>query len=430
MRKLLLIPSLFFVSIIQSQDIIKEYVKKNTSQIFSIDPDSTDYDDLKNFGDAIGEARIVLLGEQEHGDAGTFLAKSRLIKYLHEKKGFNVLAFESDFFGLTEGWDNLQKTKEAIDSFMYKNPFPIWSRCNTISNLFYNYLAVTNKTSTPLNIAGFDSQLHGNYTETKYITRLTEILNKIELVHPIYKADIRLTLKNADSIILKYGNVRNKDTLSTNKSIQFLENLLSNDVTKIFSSFEIQVIRSLIAELNSSKIVNGSGIVKHYFRDKQMAENIEWLFQTKYPNEKIIVWAHNAHIAKNYGSSKWQLNENSMMGHYLSKSPILKDKIYVVGFTSFNGYTQWATVSKFQHKIQNPPKNGFENWMPKNYQYAFTDFNAFNLKYAYPKVNFSMKGSIYDYKQHGNFVTDWTKAFDGVFFIREMYGCKVISGNK
>src|SRR4029078_13189642 len=87
-----------------TQSAMKTYVGTNVRQIASIDPDQQDYTDLKVIGDAIGDARIVMLGEQDHGDAPTFLAKTRLIKYLHEKKAFSVLAFESDFFAVNYSW--------------------------------------------------------------------------------------------------------------------------------------------------------------------------------------------------------------------------------------------------------------------------------------------------------------------------------------
>jgi hypothetical protein len=77
---------------------MREYVQGNTVWLSTIDPDSADDSGLEAIGKAIGEARVVMLGEQDNGDAPTYLAKTRIIKYLHEKMGFNVLAFESDFF--------------------------------------------------------------------------------------------------------------------------------------------------------------------------------------------------------------------------------------------------------------------------------------------------------------------------------------------
>ncbi len=62
------------------QRVVENYVRQHTVAVRSIDPDSTDYADLEAIGDAIGDARVVMLGEQDHGDAPTFLAKSRLIR--------------------------------------------------------------------------------------------------------------------------------------------------------------------------------------------------------------------------------------------------------------------------------------------------------------------------------------------------------------
>lgn len=88
---------LFIVAFTQAQPSIKDYVKENTVKITNISPYTDDYSELEAIGTAIGDAKIVMLGEQDHGDAPTFLAKSKIIQYLHEEKGFNVMAFESDF---------------------------------------------------------------------------------------------------------------------------------------------------------------------------------------------------------------------------------------------------------------------------------------------------------------------------------------------
>eukprot|EP01136_Pigoraptor_vietnamica_P022309 Opistho-1_new@73276 len=54
--------------------------------------------ELRAIGNAIGNRRIVVLGEQDHGDAASMQAKAKLVQYLHEQKGFNVLLWEGDFF--------------------------------------------------------------------------------------------------------------------------------------------------------------------------------------------------------------------------------------------------------------------------------------------------------------------------------------------
>jgi erythromycin esterase-like protein len=87
MRHISLIVLITTSFLIGSAQDIKTYVKESPATIRAIVPDSIDFSDLETLGVAIGDSRIVMLGEQDHGDAPTFLAKTRIIKYLHEKKG-------------------------------------------------------------------------------------------------------------------------------------------------------------------------------------------------------------------------------------------------------------------------------------------------------------------------------------------------------
>jgi erythromycin esterase len=62
----------------------------------------------------IGDSRIVMLGEISHGDGTTFLAKSRLIKLLHQQMNFDVLVFESGFYDMSKVWESIQQGQDPV----------------------------------------------------------------------------------------------------------------------------------------------------------------------------------------------------------------------------------------------------------------------------------------------------------------------------
>ena len=166
---------------LHGQEKIKSYVQNHTTPIKSIAPDFTDFSDLEEISKAIGEARVVMLGEQDHGDGAAFLAKTRLIKYLHEQKGFNVLAFEGDFFALNHGWDSLNKKETIMQGFLHFNTYPVWSRCKECDDLLYNYIPQTYQTNSPIKIAGFDNQLYRAYSWNNLNTFIKAYLSKQEI---------------------------------------------------------------------------------------------------------------------------------------------------------------------------------------------------------------------------------------------------------
>lgn len=402
--------------IASGQDKIQSYVQQQAIQINSIQPEEQTYTDLLAIGNAVGDARIVMLGEQAHGDAAAFLAKARLIKYLHEEKGFTVLAFENDFFFTNYNWHLVRSGAISMEQFLKDNINPVWSKCTALNYFFSEYLPSTFKTQRVLEIAGFD-----NIMNTKLLLPMLDSflqVLKIPMVQlPEYKNKIYPLL----STWYNYAD----DTITTNTIRSYYEVMKTQMLASLpKDDFWVLTVDNLSQLSNQFKNYTKDYWHKMNTRDEQMAANLKWLTEVKYAGKKVIVWAHNYHISKYAGHYpvKWA-NKASPMGTVLTTDSGISKKTYVVGFTSYQGTA--GTFPAKIYKIEKPKPNSFENWVNKDFQYAFLDFTQFNAANPGTTQVFNMSGStLGNNRYHTNYPAEWNKVFDGVFYIRDMYPCE------
>ncbi|HUS03600.1 MAG TPA: erythromycin esterase family protein [Chitinophagaceae bacterium] len=415
-KQFFLLLTLCWINSVTGQVYIKKYVKNNIIPIKSVDPDSTNYSDLEAIGIAIGNSKIVMLGEQDHGDAPAFLAKTRLIKYLHEKKGFNVIAFESDFFGLNFGWDNLTKTPASVRGYLHQNIFPIWAGCNACWPLLENYIPNSYLTPSPLSVTGFDNQMILEYSSKFLISKLDSVLRSLDL--PITKQEnYRIEiLPLIDSLSLRY-RIPPKDTTLYTKCGQYLTTIKKQADQKLNKSdYWWVIIENLLQENIEYQASKTNWRLSMNTRDRQMAVNLKWLAENKFPNDKIIVWAANYHIAK-YGDSTNKDKTLISMGNYFTRDSSLMNSTYIIGFTSYDG--EAGRLGRKDFSINKPRRNGFETWINESYDYAFIDFKRYTKLFPGKTEKFYLKGLF-----HISFITEWPKIFDGVFYIKKMYPCR------
>jgi erythromycin esterase-like protein len=103
------------------------YLKQNVAPIHAIDLADENFADLEPLRQAIGDSRIVFLGEEWHGSGATFRARNRVIRFLHERCGFDVLAFESGLYDCRKTWEFLKEGKmPALDAAAY-GIFQTWT---------------------------------------------------------------------------------------------------------------------------------------------------------------------------------------------------------------------------------------------------------------------------------------------------------------
>lgn len=416
----ILFSSFFYV--VSAQQTIKQYVQVNSIPVKSIDPLVTDFSDLERIGEAIGDAKVVMLGEQYHGDGASFFAKSRLVKYLHEKKGFNVLAFESDFFGLNYGWDGLMKTSPSLDSFLTNNIFRIWTKCDACTDLFYQYIPATFQTKNPLTVTGFDNQIIQHYSRKRLAAVLDSVFLALDIPITQHLGYRSIILPLIDSLT-KIRNTGVLDTSLYNKTYFYIEEIRNQLKYKLGGNdFWNIVVNNLLAYVKEWVVFGSDPNSANRIRDEQMAKNLAWLSEFKFTNEKIIVWAHNAHVLKQPFAYAGYVNLNQVpMGYVYTKDSIRMKDTYIIGFDSYQGTTGATTLST-QRIIPLPDRKDFENWVDPILPYAFIDFKPYNKISSNSEEQFYMKGT-----DHVSSRLAWNLAFDGIYFIRNMFPCKKIN---
>jgi erythromycin esterase len=392
---------------------IKTDIQENISIIRTIDPVDDNFSDLEPIKNAIGNSRVVMLGEQDHGDAPTFLAKTRIVKYLHENMGFDIIAFESDFYGLNQVNQNLEELKQNI--------YPIWTKCLQDKNLF-EYIGQQLVGKNPLVVTGFDCRHALKYSSKNYISDFDSLLISNNIPFHLSSSYEMFKLILRDIIVKEYQSKIEKENqvlfLNSLDTIQHQLNQHKFD-NKSFWIQEISNLKGHSKNAWQNGPVNRFKQMDKNIRDQQMGSNLLWLIQKKYPDKKIIVWAHNFHIAKN--PNKIEPNKKSYANIITAGNKVFNSigkEAYIIGFNSYSGNAGRITMKNKSYKITKPKGECFENWInQKGYEFAFINFHNIPNKTAV----FKMKGLTH-YPNKGS----WMEIYDGIFYIDKMYKCEKI----
>lgn len=393
---------LLFASYVFSQELIKP--------VRNINPNSIEFSDLFFLKNILKDAKIVSLGEQSHSDGATFNAKVRLIKYLHEDLGYNVIAFESGLYDCTKANELIKNRRNGNDTnYLFQSIFGIWHTEEV--NYLATYIDETQKTANPLILTGFDCQFAGEISKIHFIKDFYQFIRYIETISKqsiqIDTAQMNKSLK----LYFKYSNYFNKleqnDTLIINNAITQISNIIDgNQIKSDTISYWIQLFSSIQVDYR-----------RKYFnivsRDSMMAKNVEWLANNKFKNQKIILWAANTHIANSTKSVKSNyLSSHKLMGSYLSNT--FGQQYYSLAFTSFNGEVtgKWFLDKLIMGK---PKKKSIESFFHKTgYNYAFLNIKEQNNKDNQYFFNSKLFG-------HTPRKMNIHSVVDGIFYIKEMY---------
>ena len=316
-----------------------EWIQKNAIPLKSIDPNDQDFTDLAPLKTLIGDARIVQLGEQSHGDGTCFETKIRLIKFLHQKMGFDVLAFESGLFDCRKTWQAFERGEPALEAAPL-GVFGIWTGSRQVQPLF-EYLAANANGDHPLELCGFDCQFTAAGSRRHLVQDLRRLVDNLEFESPSSN-ELEKLYKQLEEL-LDYE----KDVSGIQKEFMSMLDALGKALSKEKPSdrgqarevqFWIQNLKSIQTHAKTKWTRRAAPNIN--IRDEQMAKNLIWLANDFYKDRKIIVWAASFHILRN--PAEIEVPDQSVnykdtvpMGHHIAEQ--FGDEVFTVGFTAYEG---------------------------------------------------------------------------------------------
>lgn len=408
------------------------WLKAHAIAVATIDPASTDLADLEPLRGILSGVRIVMLGEATRGDGSAFLAKTRLIRFLYEKLGFDVLLFDDGFYDCAHAWDEIRAGADTHQVLGHTlNPaYPEAAQFQPLINLIATHAAG----DRPLAVAGLDDQMSGGTNGKSLVADLRANLMHFDIEPGQVSgfAEFETTLENV--LLERYftGETAVPSGQQQLRVLATLEELRRRltawrdpqpSASSPDSAFWLQVLDNVECYTKSSwrsgKYVRGAPFSPELsnIRDRQMAANLVWLARHRFRGRKLIVWSINVQLARNLkgltnnDAATRARFEVSTLGDEVAK--LLGSEVYAIALTAFGG--SMRTSSRQPVPLLVPTAGSFEDLMARTgLQAAFLDLRHL------PGGSWLQRDLLARPITYKEVMGVWPRHLDAMFFLRRL----------
>ena len=266
-----------------------------------------DFSDMEPLKKAVGDARVVALGEDSHGAREFFQLKHRMLEFLVKEMGFTAFAIEAslvDAFKLDEYVLNGTGRPEELLAGL---GFWTWDTEEVLALVkwmrHHNEAAAHGR---KIRFYGIDMQ-----NPVPAIRMALAFLERVDRpfalkLTPVLMPETPDTLEGRRALAKKYVAMSLEDYKSLNRTIDdmisgFRANresyVKSSSATEWDAAFRAAKVASQYVEFRAAALGHVWGI-KLNRRDKAMAENLLWCLDREGPEGRVVLWAHNGHISR------------------------------------------------------------------------------------------------------------------------------------
>ena len=384
-----------------------------------------DFADLEPLRDTLGRARVVVLGEGSHGEGTTFAVKARLVRFLHERLGYDVLAFESGFYECWKAQRQIDAGEDPATAFRGA-VFRVWTLSRQFQPLIDHFAAAA-RSPRPLELTGFDPQFTGTLSQ-QFLDDLVRTAEAAGMPGEDLRA--RLTPGVANVVDGSYELGELPDAKSR---AEYFAALIDVEARLRGAAGEGVPERAfwvhLLAGLRELTVSSWGthwdrplleDRANYPVRDRVMGEHLAWLARERYPGRKIVVWMHSGHAAR--GLAGVQTSRPDLNALYTTFRPagavahdLLGDEMYTVAVLAHHGQHKFAVGSGAPKEILPPSPGSLED----RFHRAGVPLAFLDLRYTrgprWLREPLVARPSGYEEMR-----ARWREVFDGLIYIDAM----------
>lgn len=309
--------------------------------------DDTDFSDLRPLRDAIGDARVVLIGEESHQSGSVIRVNSRLVRFLHQEMGFDVLALESSLFRMWKDWQLMQARQVPADWLGSVDHRPLT-----------RYIIEQAAGLHPLEIAGVDYQDSGDLSSQQLVSQLAEIVARERLGEEGKNLVPGFWAALSAFVRASIPKPPPPEVISDLRSLA--ERLAAAGKTRSIADGRTLQMWAQVARNFAEYMGYDSFELYNDHRDRQMDRNLAWLGQVYYPGRKIIFWAANTHVLR-HPDRLPQQTIVSRIGMDRAVREVFGDRSFVIVATAHGGqYRASLRPTKMAYTVVSDQDPSFE----------------------------------------------------------------------
>ncbi|HEX8272886.1 MAG TPA: erythromycin esterase family protein [Longimicrobiaceae bacterium] len=299
---------------------------KQRAAPFGTDAPGGDPSELAPLGRMVGSARMVALGEATHGTREFFRMKHRVLEYLVKEKGFNTFAIEASWAECERINDYVHGAPGDPRRLLSAQRFWTWNTQEVLDMIEWMRRHNQDPGGAPkVSFRGFDMQ----YSRLA-MDDVEAFVGRVDpAALPAIRAHYTCFRRFEEGVDgprpLDYSKAPAEERDACLRGILAayaqLEAARDRYVRASSAAEYARALRAARVVVQSEELLRGVSQA----RDAHMAENAAWLLEQAGPGARVVLWAHNGHVA----------NQNLMMGSYLRRW--LGSSYVVVGFTFDRG---------------------------------------------------------------------------------------------